>query len=134
MPGGRCIQDSECRVEALDEDLTDIPSDPLVKDLNEEAPPLCSVDRALAHRSEVFDTGHVLDNWDELNETRPAVVSQEPVDRTGVLRVDGVDCAQDVVIDVLRAKKLETAQDAPASVGHACRLGDCHGARLNRRY
>ena len=104
-------------VEHLHEDLADVPANPLLEDVDQEASvPLCR-DRAPGHavarpgrraggrartstaRRRPRGFGDALDDRDELHEPRAALVAQEAVDLAAAAAVRSVDRRQDVAVD-----------------------------------
>ena len=96
-------------VEHLDVDLADVAAHPLLEDVDQEAAvllgghraprhaaPVLHVERPVAprrprHRSVLVRLRHPLDDRDELNEARAAVVAEEAVDLAAAVGVRGVD-------------------------------------------
>ena len=139
-------------VEHLHVHLADVAPHPLLEDVDQEAAvllrghraardplSLLHVQRAVApgrpgHRTVGVGLGDALDDGDELDEARAALVAQEAVHLAAVIGVRGVDRRQRVPLDSSGLQVLETAPSpGRTSPCRPCSRGRRRGARAARR-
>ena len=141
-------------VEHLHVDLADVASHPLLEHVDQEAAVLLGGDRAAGdavallhverpvapgrprHGSVFVRLGDALDDRDELDEPRAALVAEEAVDLAAVVAVRGVDGRQRVPLDARRLQVLEAAhhlvERALAALVHPVGVVHARAARRSR--
>ena len=128
QPGRLADPVGERDVEHLHVHLADVAAHPLLEDVDQEAAVLLAADRAVRDRAPLLlvqrpvaprrprhlavgGLGDPLDDRDELDEARAALVAEEAVHLAAAVAVAGMHGRERVPLDAGRAQMLETAHD-----------------------